>query len=160
MDLKLRGSEKKDMNSVLKLIIELAIFERKPDAVKITEEELIRDGFGKSPSFQVFVAELDGEIVGMALFYQRYSTWTGKSIHLEDLVVSKNYRGKGIGSKLYEKVLYYAFENNFKRVAWEVLNWNKVAIDFYKSTGAVIFEEWRVAQMDELGLNEFVSKKS
>jgi len=160
MDLKLRRSEKKDMNFVLKLIKELAIFEREPDAVKITEEELIRDGFGKSPAFKVFVAELDGEIVGMALFYQRYSTWTGKSIHLEDLVVSKNYRGKGIGSKLYAKVLHYAFEHNFKRVAWEVLDWNKVAIDFYRSTGAVIFEDWRVAQMDEIGLSKFVSKTS
>ncbi len=159
MDLKLRRSEKKDMNSVLKLIKELAIFEHEPDAVKITEEELIRDGFGESPAFKVFVAEFNDEIVGMALFYQRYSTWKGKSIHLEDLIVSKNYRGKGIGSKLYEKVLHYAFDNNFKRVAWEVLNWNKVAIDFYKSTGATIFEEWRVAQLDEVGLKNFVSNK-
>ncbi len=159
MDLKLRRSEKKDMNSVLKLIKELAIFEHEPDAVKITEEELIRDGFGESPAFKVFVAEFNDEIVGMALFYQRYSTWKGKSIHLEDLIVSKNYRGKGIGSKLYEKVLHYAFENSFKRVAWEVLNWNKVAIDFYKSTGATIFEEWRVAQLDEVGLKNFVSNK-
>jgi len=94
MDLKLRRAVKNDMSSVLQLIKELAIFEQEPDAVKITEEDLINDGFGNTPSFIVFVAELDKKIVGIALFYQRYSTWKGKSIHLEDLIVRKKTQRK------------------------------------------------------------------
>ena len=158
MDLKLRKAKKSDMKSVLNLIKELAVFEKEPNAVVINEAILIADGFGENPAFKVFVAELEDEIVGMALFYQRYSTWKGKSMHLEDLIVSDRFRGKGIGNALYTKVLKYAHDNNFKRVAWEVLDWNKFAIDFYKSTGATVFEEWRVAQMNEKELNDFVNK--
>ncbi|MDH3321701.1 MAG: GNAT family N-acetyltransferase [Flavobacteriaceae bacterium] len=158
MKLKFRTANKSDMGSVLGLIKELAAFEKEPDAVEVTENNLIEDGFGENPSFKVFLAELDNDIVGMALFYQRYSTWKGKSIHLEDLIVQKKHRGKGIGNALYTMVLKYAHDNNFKRVAWEVLDWNTVAIDFYKSTGATVFDEWRVAQMNEQALNRFVKK--
>jgi len=156
MDLKLRKAVESDMKSVLHLIKELATFENEPDAVDITEEILIKDGFGEFPAFETIVAELNDEIVGIALFYQRYSTWKGKSIHLEDLIVQENHRGKGIGNALYTKVLKYAHKNNYRRVAWEVLDWNTMAIDFYKSTGATIFDEWRVAHMDEKSLIEFV----
>jgi len=159
MNLKLRTAIKSDMESVLLLIKELAIFEKEPDAVEISVNNLIQDGFGKKPAFKVFVAEIENEIVGMALFYERYSTWKGKSIHLEDLIIQNKHRGKSIGSALYKKVLNYAHDNDYKRVAWEVLDWNKVAIDFYKSTGATVFDEWRVAQMDEKGLREFCKKK-
>ena len=159
MNLKLRTAIKSDMESVLLLIKELAIFEKEPDAVEISVDNLIQDGFGKKPAFKVFVAEIEDEIVGMALFYERYSTWKGKSIHLEDLIIQNKHRGKSIGSALYKKVLNYAHDNDYKRVAWEVLDWNKVAIDFYKSTGATVFDEWRVAQMDEKGLREFCKKK-
>jgi len=158
MNLKLRTAKKSDMESVLFLIKELAIFEKEPNAVEIKVETLINDGFGEKPAFKVFVAELDNKIVGMALFYERYSTWKGKSIHLEDLIIQNQYRGKGIGSALYKKVLNYAYINNYKRVAWEVLNWNTVAIDFYKSTGAIVFDEWRIAQMDKKGLKNFVNR--
>jgi len=160
MNLKLRRAEKKDMHSVLELIKELAIFEQEPNAVKITEEDLIKDGFGKSPAFKAFVAEMDNVIVGMALYYERYSTWEGRSIHLEDLVVKENCRSKGVGNALYTNVLKYAYDNNFKRVEWEVLDWNTRAIDFYKSTGATIFKNWRVAQIDEAALKKFVLSKS
>lgn len=159
MNLKLRTAIKSDMESVLLLIKELAIFEKEPNAVEISIDTLIQDGFGKKPAFKVFVAEIENEIVGMALFYERYSTWKGKSIHLEDLIIQNKHRGKGIGSALYKKVLKYAHDNDYKRVAWEVLDWNKVAIDFYKSTGAIVFDEWRVAQMDEKRLSEFCKKK-
>lgn len=159
MNLKLRTATKSDMESVLLLIKELAIFEKEPDAVEISVDTLIQDGFGKKPAFKVFVAEIENEIVGMALFYERYSTWKGKSIHLEDLIIQNKHRGKGVGNALYKKVLKYAHDNNYKRVAWEVLDWNKVAIDFYKSTGAIVFDEWRVAQMDEKGLSEFCKEK-
>ncbi|MCF6224496.1 MAG: GNAT family N-acetyltransferase [Flavobacteriaceae bacterium] len=159
MELKLRNALKTDMHSVLELIKELAAFENEPEAVTISEKILMEDGFGENPSFKVYVAELKNEIVGMALFYNRYSTWKGKSLHLEDLIVKNNHRGKGIGSALYTKVLRYAHDNHFKRVAWEVLDWNKVAIDFYKSTGAKVFDVWRVAQMDEEGLSNYIGNK-
>ncbi|VAV84545.1 N-acetyltransferase [hydrothermal vent metagenome] len=156
MELKLRKAVKSDMYSVLELIKELAIFENEPEAVSISEQTLIDDGFGEKPAFKVFVAELENKIVGMALFYERYSTWKGKSIHLEDLIVQNNHRGKGIGLSLYTKVLKYAHVNQFKRVAWEVLDWNKVAIDFYKSTGAKVFDLWRVAQIDEISITKYL----
>ena len=95
----------KDMPRVLELIQELAVFEKQPDAVVVTVADLERDGFGSNPLFQILVAELDVEITGIALFYNRYSTWKGKTIHLEDLIVSEKYRGSGIGMKLYEAVM-------------------------------------------------------
>ena len=158
MNLKLRNAKITDMKSVLSLIQELAKFEKEPDAVEITENILINDGFGENPKFTVFVAEADEKVVGMALFYERYSTWKGKSLHLEDLIVSEKYRGKGIGNALYTKVLKFAYNNDFKRVAWEVLEWNKVAVNFYKSTGATVFSDWRVAQINEKALKKFVNK--
>ena len=91
----------------------------------------------------------------MALFYERYSTWKGRIIHLEDLIVKKAYRGKGVGKALYTKVLTYADDRNLKRVSWEVLDWNKVAIDFYTSTGAKIMEGWQVVHMNEKSLQAF-----
>jgi len=158
MNFKLRKAERTDMSSVLELIKELALFEKEPEAVEITETTLIEDGFGKDPKFQVFVAELNSEIVGMSLFYERYSTWKGKSLHLEDLIIKEKYRGKGIGNALYAKVLKHAYDHGCKRVAWEVLDWNKVAIDYYVSTGATVFDEWRVAQINEKAIESFVKK--
>jgi len=158
MPIKLREAIKTDMDSVLALIKELAAFENEPDAVEISVDILIKDGFGDNSSFKVFVAELESQIVGMALFYPRYSTWKGKSLHLEDLIVQQKYRGRGIGNKLYTMVLKYANDNNYKRVAWEVLDWNKVAIDFYKSTGAKVFDEWRIAQIDKKSMKSYIEK--
>jgi GNAT superfamily N-acetyltransferase len=143
------------MPSVLRLIKELAKFENEPEAVELTVENLINSGFKKIPAFKVYVAEKEERIVGMALFYERYSTWKGKAIHLEDLIVEEEFRGKGIGNALYTEVLKYAYKNNFKRVAWEVLDWNTPAIDFYESTGAKLLKEWRVVHMDEKSLYHF-----
>lgn len=156
MGLKIRKANQTDMNSVLKLIKELAAFENEPDAVEITVEDLISDGFGEHPAFQVFLGELDNEIVGLALFYPRYSTWKGNAIHLEDLIVQEKHRGKGVGKALYTAVLKYAHDLGVKRVAWEVLDWNKPAIDFYENTGAAILEGWRVVHMNEEGLKNFI----
>ena len=103
MNLKLRNAIESDMGSVLKLIKELALFENEPEAVEVTQTTLVKDGFGTDPKFYVFVAELDDEIVGMALFYKRYSTWKGKALHLEDLIIREKHRGKGIGNALYIK---------------------------------------------------------
>ena len=104
----IRKGEKEDMGAVLDLIVELAIYEKLPNEVEITKETLMEDGFSDNPKFQVFVAEEDDVIVGMALFYERYSTWKGTAIHLEDLIVTKAKRGLGIGMALYKAVLLKA----------------------------------------------------
>lgn len=145
-----------DMPSALKLIKELALFEKEPEAVVISAEDLIRDGFGNQPLFQTFVAENEGEIIGLALFYYRYSTWKGKTIHLEDLIVTENYRGKGIGIELYKKVLEQGYNEGVNRMEWNVLSWNTPAIDFYEKSGALVLDDWRVAQIDKQGIRNFI----
>jgi len=155
----IRKGKKEDMKGVLALIQELAVFEKEPDAVLITEEDLVRDGFGENPLFQVFVAEVDNDIVGIALFYYRYSTWKGKTIHLEDLVVKDSMRGTGLGYALYSEIIKQAKKDKVRRIDWNVLDWNTSAIEFYKKSGANVLDEWRVAQMDEAGINYFVDNK-
>jgi ribosomal protein S18 acetylase RimI-like enzyme len=164
----IRTGKKEDMSAVLKLIQELANFEKEPDAVVITVEDLIRDGFGTQPLFNIFVAEMESEssdseqakqIVGIALYYYRYSTWKGKTIHLEDLVVKNNNRGRGIGYALYSEVIKQAYKDKVRRIDWNVLDWNTVAIDFYEKSGAKVLKEWQVAQMDEAGIADFIANK-
>jgi GNAT superfamily N-acetyltransferase len=145
-----------DMKAVLSLIQELAVFENEPDAVVITEEDLIRDGFSANPLFQVFVAEVESEVVGIALYYYRYSTWKGKTIHLEDLLVKENMRGSGVGFALYSEIIKQGKKDKVRRIEWNVLDWNTPAIDFYIKSGAKVLDDWRVAQMDEAGINAFL----
>ena len=158
MSFTIRFARKEDMKSIHDLITELAVFEKEPDAINISASDLERDGFSENPMFQVFLAEEEGKIIGMALFYERYSTWKGKAIHLEDLIVTQSKRGLGVGKALYTKLMEYAKEHNYKRVAWEVLDWNQGAIDFYKHTGAHVFDEWRVVHMTEEGLKKITQK--
>jgi len=157
MDYIIREARSDDMPQVLLLIQELAIFEKEPDAVEVTVGDLIKDGFGAQPLFHCFVAEIGEEIVGLALVYYRYSTWKGKTIHLEDLIVRASMRGKGIGMSLYTRVMQYGKEKGVRRVEWNVLDWNKPAVDFYVKSGAKILEGWQVVQMDENGLKAFIS---
>lgn len=154
-----RQGTKTDMKAVLSLIQELAIFEKEPDAVVITEADLIRDGFGENPLFHTFVAEEKGEIIGMALYYYRYSTWKGKTIHLEDLVVRENKRGTGAGFALYSAVIEQGKKDNVRRIEWNVLDWNTHAINFYEKSGAKVLPDWRVVHMDENGIEIFLSEK-
>lgn len=155
----IREGKEEDAQAILNLIIELAVFEKLPNEVEITVNDLIRDGFTNPPKFKTFVAqENNGKIIGMALFYERYSTWKGTSIHLEDLMVTESKRGIGAGKALYSAVLKYAYNNGCKRVAWDVLDWNINAIKFYESTGAQILDDWRVVHMKENSLKEFVEK--
>lgn len=154
----IRKGEKKDMKSVLDLIRELAVFEKEPHAVEVTVADLQNDGFGADPLFYTFVAEVNNEIVGIALYYYRYSTWKGKTIHLEDLVVREDMRGTGLGFELYSRIIEQGKMDKVRRIEWAVLDWNTPAIEFYKKSGARILEDWRVAQMDENGINEFLSK--
>lgn len=162
--MKIRKGKPEDMKAVLGLIQELAAFEKEPDAVLVTEADLIRDGFGTNPLFQVLVAEIESdsigkEIVGIAIYYHRYSTWKGKTIHLEDLVVKESMRGTGLGYSLYSEILKQGKKEQVRRVEWNVLNWNTPAIDFYKKSGAKILDDWMVVQMDEEGINNFVENK-
>lgn len=156
MDFIIRKGEEKDMQSVLDLITELAVFEKEPDAVDISVADLLSDGFSENPKFKIFVAEQENQIIGIALFYERYSTWKGRTIHLEDLIVTKNKQKIGAGKALYTAVLKYAFDHNFNRVAWEVIDWNVNAIDFYKSTGATYLNDWSVVQMNKENLAKFI----
>lgn len=154
----IRKGTQNDMANVLELIKELAIYEKEPDAVVIKESDLVRDGFGENPLFYTFVAEVNHKIVGVALYYYRYSTWKGKTIHLEDLIVREEMRGTGIGFELYSEIIKQGKKDNVRRIEWNVLDWNTPAIKFYEKSGARILEDWRVVQMDEIGINEFINK--
>ncbi|PKB16316.1 GNAT family N-acetyltransferase [Flavobacterium sp. 5] len=157
--MKIRKGQKEDMSGVLTLIQELATFEKEPDAVLITVEDLVNDGFGEKPLFDVFVAEVANEIVGIALYYYRYSTWKGKTIHLEDLVIKESMRGTGLGYALYSEIIKQGQKDKVRRIEWNVLDWNTPAIEFYEKSGAKILDEWRVVQMDEAAVNYFVENK-
>lgn len=152
----LRKGTKEDMQAVLDLIIELAVFEKEPDAVVVTKKDLIRDGFSSNPLFHTFIAENEGKIIGMALYYYRYSTWKGKTIHLEDLVVKESQRGTGAGIALYSEIIKQGKKDNVKRIEWNVLDWNENAIKFYEKSGANILKDWYVVQMDEIGISNFL----
>ena len=151
----IRKGQKEDMPAVLSLIQELATFEKEPDAVVVTVADLERDGFSENPLFYTFVAEIDGQIVGMALYYYRYSTWKGRTIHLEDLIVKEKMRGFRLGYQLYAAVIEQGKIDHVRRIEWAVLDWNTPAIDFYLKSGAKVLDDWRVAQMDEQGINNF-----
>lgn len=156
--MKIRKGTAADMPAVLRLIKELATFEKEPNAVVLTVEDLIRDGFSNTPSFYTFVAEENTEIIGIALYYYRYSTWKGRTIHLEDLIVTEAERGTGTGKALYEAVINEGYNQHVRRIEWAVLDWNKNAIAFYEKSGAVVLEDWRVVQMDEQRIKKFIEK--
>ncbi len=141
----IRPAVEKDFKAILDMIKELALFEKAPEKVNNTVGQMKEE----KDYFQAWVAEKeDGEIVGMALFYYVYYTWVGKSMYLDDLYVKKEYRGHKIGSRLLDKVLQIAKDNNCKRVRWQVLDWNKPAIDFYKKLGANLDGEWINCDME------------
>ena len=153
----IRKATKNDMPSVLELIQELATFEKEPDAVVVTVDDLVRDGFSANPLFQCFVAEVENEIIGMALYYYRYSTWKGKTIHLEDLIVKENKRGTGAGFALYKEIIKQGKSENVRRIEWNVLDWNTPAIDFYEKSGAKVLGDWRVVHMNDKGIEQFLN---
>lgn len=154
----IRKGEKKDLQAVLDLITELAIFEKEPNAVLISVDDLLRDGFSDNPKFQFFVAEAPDKIIGLALIYERYSTWKGTTIHLEDLIVTQSKRKLGVGKALYTAFLKYAQSLDVERVGWEVLDWNTNAIRFYESTGATVLKDWSVVQMDKKRYTKYLEE--
>tara|TARA_B100000575_G_scaffold103313_1_gene82362 strand:+ start:5798 stop:6280 length:483 start_codon:yes stop_codon:yes gene_type:complete len=155
----IRKAEINDMVSVLGLIKELAEFEKEPKSVSINVDDLINDGFCENPKFRCLVAEKRKKIVGMALFYRRYSTWKGKTLHLEDLIVKKNFRGQGIGKELYKKFIEIAQKEGVRRAEWVVLDWNVNAIKFYKNSGAKILSDWKTIQIDKKSIKNYLIKK-
>jgi len=145
------------MPSVLGLIKELAEFEKEANAVEVTITDLQNDGFGEKPAFKCFVAEVNNEVQGTAIVYNRFSTWKGKIIHLEDLVVSQKVRGYGIGTALLDKVVIHGHELGVKRINWEVLDWNEGAIKLYESKGAKVLRDWDVVHLDENGIKNYIA---
>jgi len=158
MRFRIRNAQKNDMPQVLSLIKELAVFEKEPEAVEVTIRDLENDGFSENPSFHCFVAEVHGKIEGMALVYNRYSTWKGKALHLEDLIVSDAMRGSGIGSALLDEVVKYGHHLGVKRITWEVLDWNEPAIVFYEKKGANIMRDWNVVHLNEQAIKNYISR--
>ncbi|PWL30019.1 GNAT family N-acetyltransferase [uncultured Roseivirga sp.] len=138
----IRKGIKSDLPQVLELIQELADYEKAAHEVEITLTQLEEDGFGENPVYEFFVAENESEIVGIALYYFRYSTWKGKAVYLEDLVVKDSERGKGYGQLLLDAIIKEAKRTNSKQVRWQVLDWNEPAIEFYKKLGADLDGEW------------------
>lgn len=142
MEVTVRKGTREDLPSVLGLIRELAEYERAADEVVVTLEDLERDGFGEYPVFGFFVAETDDKVVGMALYYVKYSTWKGRCIFLEDIIVNEKHRRNNIGKRLFDEVVKVSKEMHVRRMEWQVLEWNASAIAFYKKLNANFDNEW------------------
>ena len=155
MDIKIRNVKKEDMKRVHELIMELALYEKLPKEVDLTTDDLIKDGFGEKKLFNCFVAEINSNVEGMAIVYNRYSTWKGKTIHLEDLIVTKKMRNNGIGALLLDKVILFGKEMGVKRISWEVIDWNIKAIKFYERKGAKLIPDWNIIHLNEEAIKNY-----
>jgi len=153
--LTIRKGTKEDVPAVFSLIKELALYEKAPEQVTLSLQELEDDGFGENPIYGLFVAEIYAEIVGIALYYEKYSTWQGRCIYLEDIIVTESQRGKGIGHQLFQKVIGVAKERNSARMEWQVLDWNEPAINFYKKYNANLDAEWLNGKLTHQQIQSF-----
>ncbi len=142
MNVHIRKGIAGDIKAVYGLILELAHYEKAPSEVTVSIEQLLRDGFGPRPLFEFVVAERAGEVIGMAFYYFRYSTWKGKFLYLEDFVVTESLRGNGIGAQLFEKVMEISVAEKCAGMSWQVLDWNEPALHFYKKYAANLDSEW------------------
>lgn len=138
----LREAVREDCEIVLDLIRELAVFEKAENEVELTVNQLEEDAFGANPIVEIRVAEVDGEIVGASLIYEKYSTWKGRSVHLEDLIVRESHRGMGIGTLLFNQIVNLSKERGYGRMEWQVLDWNKPAITFYEKYNTTFLYDW------------------
>lgn len=152
--MKIRRGIKEDLQGVLALIEELVRYEKAADEVAVTLEQLARDGFEASKLFEMIVAEDGGSIIGMALYYFGYSTWKGKMLYLDDIVVNEKYRRKGVGEQLFEAVMQEAKEQKAKQIRFHVLNWNEPAINFYKKYNVQFEAEWVTCKLSEEQINQ------
>lgn len=154
----IRLATSSDASAILDLIRELAIFEREPDAVKISEVNIIDAAFGKNPWVFIYVAVRHGgenQVVGMALYYFSFSTWKGRSLHLEDLIVNEKFRNLGIGRALFQKIIEIAKNEQVGRMSWEVLEWNEPAIKLYESVGTHFYKDWHLCRLFKEDLESF-----
>jgi GNAT superfamily N-acetyltransferase len=156
----IRPAAPADAPLILTFIRHLAEYEREPHAVEMTEGQLLRDGFGSERYFECLIAESDGQPSGFALFFPIFSTWKGRSIHLEDLFVLPEFRKSGIGKALLRRVAAIAVERGCARLQWDVLEWNKLALDFYRALGAVTLDEWRIMRVTGAALNALAGPES
>lgn len=144
----IRKATQEDCARMMDLVRELAVFEKAPDEVTVTLDHFIETGFGPHPVWWAWVAEAEGKLVGLALYYIRYSTWKGTRMYLEDIIVTESWRGKGIGKMLFDQLIEDAKEKQFSGMVWQVLEWNEPAINFYKKYGAKFDAEWSNASID------------
>ena len=158
MKYSIREARREDMPYVLELIKELAEHENHLDDVEVSVADLEKEGFDNG-NFKCFVAEVSARIEGMALVYFRFSTWKGRTVHLEDLIVRKNMRGTGLGGALYQEVVTYGHEHGVKRIEWVVSEGNQNAIEFYENTGAKLKESWKTVHMEESGIQKNIKRK-
>lgn len=137
----IRKAVKEDCRRMMELVQELAVYEKAPDEITVTFDHFVESGFGEKPVWWAFVAEIDGKVEGFALYYIRYSTWKGQRMYLEDLLVTEKRRGVGIGKLLFDQLLEEAKNKNLSGIAWQVLDWNEPAINFYKKMEKLKFDE-------------------
>jgi GNAT superfamily N-acetyltransferase len=158
MNITIRKGESRDIPDLLKLIRELAIYEKAEHEVSNTPEMMLKDGFESNPVFGSYVAEVDQHIVGIAIYYYRYSTWKGKRIYLEDIIVTESYRSRGIGKMLFEAVMATVVREGCTGMMWQVLDWNEPAIEFYKGFGTRFDEEWINCHLESAQISELIQK--
>lgn len=139
---RVRKGTKTDLREALALIQELAVYEKEPEAVVVSVEQMETWGFQDNPFFEFYVAERNEQIVGIAFYYIRYSTWKGPMIYLEDIVVKEELRGNGVGARLFEAVAIECAKRNFHGMTWQVLDWNEPALNFYRKYNATFSGEW------------------
>lgn len=149
MNIVIRKATAGDAPAMLSLIRELAEFEKAPDDVTNTVEQLAKDGFSEHPLFHAHVAEVDGQVAGMALYYVAYSTWKGKYVYLDDLIVTEQLRRYHIGQRLFDACVEFAKEQKANQLRWHVLNWNVKAIEFYKKYNCSFEEEWVTCKLSK-----------
>jgi GNAT superfamily N-acetyltransferase len=153
----IREGKKEDLSRVLELIKELALYEKAPHEVTNSVEAMEADGFGPNPIFGFYVAEVERVIVGLSLYYWRYSTWKGKRLYLEDIIVTEKERGNGIGKRLFDKTMQKALDEDCTGMMWQVLDWNEPAINFYKKYGAKLDAEWVNCNLEASQIQKLLS---
>lgn len=154
-DIEIRKGIEADLPQTLALVKELAVYERAPNEVEVKLEEMQNWGFGKDKFFEFFVAEHESKIVGIALYYYKYSTWKGKCLFLEDIIVTETYRRYGLGSKLFNEVALVAKQQKVRRMEWQVLEWNETALNFYKKYDSHFDKEWVNCKLSYQQLQSF-----
>jgi GNAT superfamily N-acetyltransferase len=157
----IREAKMDDVEAIHQLIIELAIYEKEPDAVIASVRDIRENLFGENPVAFCHVAEVDGKVVGIAIWFLNYSTWLGKAgLYLEDLFVKPEFRGSGLGLKLMKTLAQLCVDRGYERFQWWVLDWNEPSINFYKSIGAEAMDEWTVYRLSGSALKSFAASST